>query len=91
MSIDLANLTPAPWRASGALVDYADVHEDGVRVAKTYTSTFAPPVEEAVANARFIALARNAFDFWVQRDPKAALLWLTNPEEWYQEHAGNAP
>lgn len=49
--------TPGPWLASGTIVDAGDVHADGARVAKCWTSTFAPPREESAANANLIAAA----------------------------------
>lgn len=54
----MASHTPGPWHVSqDTNVDAGDVHTDGVRVAKCWTSTFAPPPLEAAANARLIAAA----------------------------------
>jgi hypothetical protein len=39
------------------------------------------------ANCEFIALARNAFAFWFEREPEVAMLWLTDTEKWYNERA----
>ena len=84
--MDLSKLTPAPWGRKR--YDVTERHEDEpVTVAKCWSSSFAPPPEESETNAEFIALARNAFDFWVNRDPKAAIMWLEDTEKWYNEQA----
>ncbi len=74
--MDLSKLSPAPWKRGDKTtqVDAGDVHADGVRVAQCWTSSFAPPVDEAAANAEFIAIARNAFD----GDPEALAWWEAN-------------
>jgi hypothetical protein len=55
--VDVSQHTPGPWTAFSTNVDAGDVHNDGVRVAKCWSSTFAPPPQEAIANARLIAAA----------------------------------
>lgn len=53
--------SPLPWHVQGGTnVDAGDVHVDGVRVAKCWTSTFAPPLQESAANAALIVRAVNA-------------------------------
>src|SRR5690348_14880665 len=60
--LDLAaKASPLPWKKNiGCSVDSGDVPVDGVRVCKTHTSTFAPPIEEAIRNAEYIVAACNA-------------------------------
>lgn len=56
-----AKHSPLPWHCHGDNVDSGDVHEDGVRVAKCHSSTFAPPMREAMANAALIVRAVNNY------------------------------
>ena len=71
---DLTKLSPAPWTAHGCNVDSPCDEpgaepvggNEGFRIAKTWSSSFAPRAEIAATNAVFIALARNAEDVMVR-------------------------
>jgi hypothetical protein len=59
MSIDRDKITPGRWTTKRADV-VQDVAEEPVTVAKCWSSSFAPPADEARANAQRIADLHNA-------------------------------
>ena len=84
--MDPSKLQLAPWsiggttyRPSGPKVNVWTKPDEGMQSGQMVVENVAPDV------GKFIALARNAFDFWAKRDPAAALLWLTDTEKWYNE------
>jgi hypothetical protein len=79
--IDQSKLGPAPWTArqeegNPPIEGRWTVDELGLEDGETGEGLLYE------ADAKFIALSRNAFDIWFKHDPEAAMMWLTDTDRW---------